>query len=282
MMKRYYFLTKPGIIYGNSLSVIAGFFLASHGSFNPLLFVTTLLGIGFVMASGCVFNNYIDRGIDEKMERTKRRALVTKSIPVSHAMIFGTILGLSGFGLLYNFTNLLTTFIAGIGFFFYVVVYGIAKRKSVHGTIVGSISGAVPPVVGYVAVSNNLDLAALFLFLLLVVWQMPHFYAIALFRMKDYRDAGIPVLPIVKGIQQTKIQIIHYIITLIIITPLLTFFGYTGYPYAIVAVTLCVIWIGIGIQGFKTQDTVMWAKKMFRFSLIVLLVLCGMISVNAV
>jgi heme o synthase len=282
MIKQYYYLTKPGIIYGNSLSVIAGLFLASHGSFTPLLFLATLLGLAFVMGSGCVFNNYIDRGLDEKMDRTKKRALVTKKIPVKNALIFGTILGLLGFGLLYYFTNLLTTFIALTGFIFYVVVYGIAKRTTVHGTVIGSISGAVPPVVGYVAVTNNLDTAAMLLFLILVVWQMPHFYAIAIFRMKDYQSAGIPVLPIVKGIKHTKIQMLVYILALTLIAPLLTFLGYTGYTYLAVVLTLTLIWFCMGITGFKTQDNILWAKKMFRFSLIVLLTICFVISVNSV
>ncbi len=282
MIKSYYYLTKPGIIYGNSLSVIAGFFLASGRVFNPIIFLATLFGLGFVMASACVFNNYIDREIDEKMERTKKRALVTKKIPVKNALIFGTILGLLGFGLLYLFTNLLTTFIAFIGFFFYVIVYTFSKRVTVYGTLIGSISGATPPVVGYVAVTNHIDTAALLLFLILVVWQMPHFYAIAIFRIKDYASAAIPVLPIVKGVKHTKIQMMLYILALIIIAPFLTFFDYTGYAYMVVVVALGLAWLGMGISGFKTQDNVLWAKKMFRFSLIVLLVFCFMISVNSV
>lgn len=281
VIKPYYYLTKPGIVYGNWLSVIAGFFLASRGSFNPLLFITTLLGIGFVMASGCVFNNYIDRDIDEKMDRTKRRALVTKKIPVRNALIFGTILGILGFGLLYFFTNLLTTFIAFIGFFFYVIVYTFSKRKTVYGTLLGSISGAVPPVVGYTAVTNNFDAAALLLFMLLVIWQMPHFYAIAIFRLQDYKEAGIPVLPVKRGINFTKIEIVGYIILFTLTIPFLTLLGYTGYVYLVVMLLLSFMWLVKGITGFRTKDTTLWARSLFKFSLIVLLALCVMISINS-
>jgi protoheme IX farnesyltransferase len=280
-IKNYYYLTKPGIIYGNLIAVIAGFFLASKGYFNPLLFLATLLGIGLVIGSGCVFNNYIDREIDEKMDRTKKRALVTKKIPVKNALIFGTILGLLGFDLLYFLANPLTAFIAFVGFFFYVVMYSIWKRKSSFGTIVGSISGAVPPVVGYTAVTNNFDIAAFLLFLILVIWQMPHFYAIAIFRIKDYAEAKIPVLPITKGVKHTKIQMLFYIAALICIAPLLTVFGYTGYLYLVVMLLVTCIWLFKAVKGFKTTDNTLWARNLFKFSLIVLLTFCVVVSFNS-
>lgn len=280
MIKNYYLLTKPGIIYGNSLSVIAGFLLASKGIFEPSLFVATLIGISLVIASGCAINNYIDRDIDQKMERTRNRALVKKRIPVRDALIFASLLAFFGFGTLYNFTNSLATFIAFIGFFFYVVMYTFFKRQSVHGTVIGSISGAVPPVVGYTAVTNNFDVAALLLFILLVLWQMPHFYSIALFRLKDYTATGLPILPVVKGTHVTKIYIICYIIAFIITIPLLTYFNYTGRIYLILMLLLSFSWLLLGIIGFRAKDVTMWAKKMFRFSLVVLLALCVMISIG--
>ena len=206
MIKAYYLLAKPGIIYGNALTAIGGYFLAAKGIFDLSLFLSMLFGLSFVIGSACVFNNIMDQGIDSKMARTKKRALVTKTIPEFHAVVYGSILGILGFLLLLCNTNVLTALIAFIGFIFYVIVYGIFKRKSVHGTVIGSISGAVPPVVGYCAVTNNLDLGAFLLFIILVIWQMPHFYAIAIFRRDDYVAASIPVLPIKKGLFQTKIQ----------------------------------------------------------------------------
>jgi protoheme IX farnesyltransferase len=280
MIKSYYYLTKPGIIYANVMSAIAGFFLASKMHVDLILLLAMSVGLALVIASGCVFNNYIDRRIDEKMERTRSRALVKKTIPARDALLFGALLAFFGFGTLYNFTNSLATFVSLIGFFFYVVMYTIFKRKSVHGTVVGSISGAVPPVVGYTAVTNNFDIAALLLFILLALWQMPHFYSIALFRLKDYAATGLPILPVVKGIHTTKIYIISYIVAFIVTIPLLTYFMYTGYIYLAVVVTLSVAWLTIGIRGFKTQDTTVWAKKMFKFSLVVLLALCVMISIG--
>lgn len=280
ILNRYYLLTKPGIIYGNSLSVIAGFFLASRGSFNLLLFLATLIGLGLVMASGCVFNNYIDRDIDEKMERTKKRALVTKKVSVKNALIFGAILGLLGFGLLYFLTNVLTSFIAFLGFFFYVIVYTFSKRKTVYSTLLGSISGAVPPVVGYTAVTNHFDFAALLLFMILVIWQMPHFYAIAIFRMKEYAAAGIPVLPIEKGIPMTKVHMLVYIFAFVVVTALFSFYGYTGTIFLICMTILGFIWLGLAIRGFTTANTIQWARQLFFFSLIILLAVSLLLSID--
>jgi protoheme IX farnesyltransferase len=279
-IQNYYRLTKPGIIYGNAIAAIAGFLLASRGHFNPVLFLAALVGLSLVIGSGCVVNNYIDRTIDEKMARTKKRALVTKIIPPRNALIFATILGLLGFFVLFQFTNLLTTFIAFVGYFFYVVLYSIWKRKSIHGTVVGSVSGAVPPVVGYCAVTNHFDAAALLLFLILVFWQMPHFYAIAIFRMKDYAAARIPVLPVKKGIAQTKLQIILYIVAFIIATALLTVYHYTGYSYLVVVLIVGFIWLWMGFKGYNTGDAVKWSRKMFFFSLVILLVWSGIVSLS--
>lgn len=280
MFRSYYFLTKPGIVYGNALSAVAGFFLATKSTFNPLLFIATLLGISLVIASACVFNNYLDRDIDAKMERTKRRALVAKSIRVRNAMIFGIVLGILGVLVLFLFTNLLTLFVGVIGFIFYVLVYGYAKRKSVHGTLIGSISGSMPLVGGYTAVADHIDSGTIILFFIMAAWQMPHFYAIAIYRLHDYQKAHIPVLPAVKGIQQTRIQIILYIIIFFVMSLLLTFFHYTGYIYALIMFSVCSYWLWLAFHNHGTGDTTEWAKGVFRFSLIVLLTFCFLLIIN--
>lgn len=280
-LKDYYQLTKPGIIRGNAITAAAGFFLASAGSINFAAFGAMLAGIILVMASGCVFNNYMDRGIDKKMQRTKKRALVTGSIPARNALIFASLMGILGTWLLAIYVNLLTASIGVFGLFAYVILYGIAKRKSVHGTAVGSISGAVPPVVGYVAVTNQLDMVALLLFVILVCWQMPHFYAIAIFRMKEYASAGIPVLPIKKGLYATKVQIILYIIAFTAASCSLAALGYTSYTYLVVMAVLSIAWLRLALKGFETKDDNKWARKVFGLSLIVLLVFSSLISLDS-
>lgn len=277
----YYRLTKPGIIRGNTITATAGFLLAAKGGVEIGLFWAMLGGLSLIVASACVFNNYIDRGIDKKMQRTRGRALVQGDISGTNALIYATALGGTGTFLLATYTNLLTLYLALFGFFAYVVLYGLAKRHTVHGTVVGSISGAIPPVVGYAAVSGSLDTAALILFLILIFWQMPHFYAIAIYRQKDYKAAKIPVLPIVDGHLATKNQMLIYIVAFTITASLLTAFGYSSYLYLFVVLGLGGRWFWLGLTGFKTRDDDKWAKQMFGFSLIVISLLCTTLAIDS-
>jgi protoheme IX farnesyltransferase len=280
LFKTYYQLTKPGIIYGNALVAIAGFMMATKGHIHFWLLLSMLAGTSLVIASACVFNNYIDRGIDEKMAPTKKRALVTGSVSGVSAMVYAVILGLLGFIILVLYTNLLTAAIGLTGMFFYVVVYGAAKRKTIHGTLVGSISGALPPVAGYTAVTNRLDTGALLLFIILVCWQMPHFYGIAMYRFKDYKAAGVPVWPVIKGMPSTKLQILLYATAFTIAAVMFTVFDYEGYSFLIVMVLVGLYWLYRGIRGFKATDDKLWGRKMFLLSLVIILVLSIMLSVG--
>jgi protoheme IX farnesyltransferase len=268
--KAYYSLTKPGIIMGNAITAAAGFALASRGQIDSGLFFATLLGISLIIASACVCNNYIDRNADEKMQRTKNRALALGVISVQSALTFAIILGMLGALVLSLYTNLLTVAIALVGFFVYVVLYSFSKYHSVHGTLIGSIAGAVPPVVGYCAVSNRLDAGALILFAMIALWQMPHFFAIAIYRLEDYIAASIPVLPIKKGMLTTKIHMLLYIIAFIGASLMLFAGNYVGYAYLIVATLLGLTWAGLCIKGLKCDNDTLWARQMFLFSLIII------------
>ena len=283
MFKEYYRLTKPGIIYGNSINAAMGFAFASvlAWAFDLWLLLAVLGGTALVIASGCVFNNYIDRGIDQHMKRTQKRALVRGRVSGRNALIYATLLGIAGFTTLALWTNWLTVLIGVIGYIDYIVLYGYFKRKSVHGTLVGAISGAMPPVAGYCAVTGQFDTAALLLFLILAAWQMPHFYAIAMYRQKDYAAAGIPVLPVAKNTQQTKIQIFVYVCLFILATILMSTFGYTGLIYLGVMTVLGAYWLQLAVQGFSAPDEIKWARKMFFFSLIVTLVVAVMLPLGA-
>ncbi len=145
MFKQYLQVTKPGIIFGNLISVIGGFLLASKGSIDYPLFIYTLVGVSLVVASGCVFNNYIDRDIDRKMERTKNRVLVKGLISPAVSLVYATLLGIAGFMLLWFGANPLACWLGVMGFVVYVGVYSLyMKRHSVYGTLIGSLSGAAP------------------------------------------------------------------------------------------------------------------------------------------
>lgn len=235
-----------------------------------------------MIASACVFNNYIDRDIDKLMARTKMRALAKGSVSGRSAIIYASLLGVAGFLVLAVYTNWLTVFLGILALVVYVVIYGFTKRRSVHGTLVGSISGALPLVAGYCAVNGRFDTAAVILFFILVFWQMPHFYAIAVYRFSDYKAAKMPVLPVKKGIPAAKKQIIFYILAFIASAAGLSLFGYTGYTYLAVMLVLGLMWLKLAIKGFGAADDRVWARQLFRFSLVVLVVLSVFISFGGV
>jgi protoheme IX farnesyltransferase len=279
MLRHYLQLTKPGIIFGNLITVTGGFFLASKGHFDLALYLAVALGVSLIVASGCVFNNVIDRDIDIKMERTKNRALVIGLISPVHALIYASILGIVGLVLLYSISNQLAALLVVIGFIVYVGFYSLyLKRHSVYGTLIGSISGAMPPVIGYCAVSNQFDIGAVILLVIFSIWQMPHSYAIAIFRFNDYAAASIPVLPVKDGILKAKKHIVAWIVAFTVATLLLTVMGYTGYYYFVVAAIMGVYWLYLAIIGFKTTDDTKWAKKLFMVSVIIVTILSILMS----
>lgn len=281
MIKQYLQVTKPGIIFGNLISVIGGFLLASQGSIDYPLFLYTLMGVSLVVASGCVYNNVIDRDIDRKMERTKNRVLVKGLISPKVSLVYATLLGIAGFMMLWFGANPLAMWLAVMGFVVYVGVYSLyMKRKSVYGTLIGSLSGAAPPVIGYCAVTNEFDAGALILLAIFSLWQMPHSYAIAIFRFKDYQAANIPVLPVVKGVPVAKNHITLYIIAFAVATLMLSLGGYAGYKYLIVAAAVSVWWLGMALSGYKTENDRVWARKLFVFSIVAITSLSVMMSVD--
>lgn len=281
-LKRYVQVIKPGIIFGNLISAAGGFLLAAQGQVNWLLMLATLAGLSLVVASGCAINNWIDRDIDGKMQRTRKRVLVTGAMTGKAAMAHGIVLGLAGFAVLWFGTNPLVAGITLFGFVIYVGVYSLyMKRHSVYGTLVGSLSGAVPPVAGYCAVTGRFDSGALILMVMFSLWQMPHSYAIAIFRLQDYQAAGIPVLPVVKGIERAKQQIVLYILAFAVATIMLAVGGYAGYGYLAVACATSLWWLKMALAGYEPRiDERIWARKVFFFSIITITALSVMMAVD--
>ena len=270
MFRRYLSVTKPGIIMGNLISVAGGFLLASRGDIDPWLMVVTLIGLSLVVASGCAINNVIDRDIDVAMARTRTRVTVTGEMSAFAALSHGVLLGVVGFGLLIAYTTQAAVFFAAFGYVIYVGVYSLyMKRNSVYGTFVGSLSGAVPPVVGYCAVTGQFDIGALILLVMFSLWQMPHSYAIAIFRFKDYQAAGIPVLPVAQGIDKAKRHIVLYIAVYALVVMLLPISGYTGAAFMAVACITSFWWLLMALRGYRRNvNLTSWARQVFAFSII--------------
>jgi len=277
----YYQLTKPGVLYGNVLTAVAGFFLAAAGSIDWAVFIAMLVGQTLVIASACVMNNYLDQDIDKIMKRTKKRPSVTGAVGDLQMRVFSAVLGIVGLIILIIGTNWLVVTIGILGWVTYVWLYGaLSKRKSIHGTLVGSISGAMPIAGGYAAVAGTVDLGLIIVFLILFFWQFPEFYSIAVYRKKEYKAAGIPVMTVVKGNNLTIIQIFIYTILYVLSTLALTIAGYTGWIYFLIMLLSGLYWIWLGFQGLKAKDQETWARQMFRFSMIAILLLCVMLSVG--
>lgn len=230
--------------------------------------------MSLVMACGCVINNYVDRDIDQLMERTKNRPLARGEISAKIALPYAALLGIIGLFLLYYFVNPLSMALGLFGLIIYAGIYTLyAKRKSNYGTEIGAISGAMPMVVGYCAATNHFDLGALLLFLILFLWQMPHSYAIAIYRLNDYAAAKIPVLPVQKGIKTTKLFMLIYVGLFLWASLLPAVFAYKGWPYFIAAFLIGIIWLFFAAQGFFTKDDRKWARKMFSISIINIMLL---------
>ncbi|AOA57928.1 heme o synthase [Acinetobacter larvae] len=271
MLKKYLFLTKPGILFGNFVTTLGGFFLAAQGAVEFLLLLYTLLGTTLVVASGCVVNNVIDQDIDSKMQRTQNRALVKKTITPLIALIYAFVLGLVGFGILWFLVNAYAFAFAALGYIVYVVLYSMwSKRSTIHQTLIGSISGASPPVIGYTAVAHQFDIAALLVFLAYALWQMPHSWAIAIYRFEDYKNAGIPILPVARTVLRTKIECLIYVVLFTLVLNGLYCFGYTNILFLITFNALCAYWIYLSLLGFKAENEQLWAKRYFLYSVILI------------
>jgi heme o synthase len=274
-------LAKPGIIFSNSITAFGGFWVASQWNINWLLMIYTMVGTALVMASGCVLNNYLDRDMDTKMARTQERALATGRITPQTVLIYGIILGVLGISILWFLANPIAALLGLIGLFVYVWIYTAwFKRTSVWSTFVGSFSGAMPPVIGYCAVTPELDAGAWILFGILFLWQPPHFWALGIRRMEEYRAAGFPLLPVVRGTFVTKISMIRYVVLLVPVSLLLYFYGYVGNLYFYAATAMGLYWAFLTIKGFKAEDEVQWAKKMFIYSINYLTLLFIIMVIN--
>jgi protoheme IX farnesyltransferase len=269
-------------MYGNILTTVAGFLYAADGTMKWNLFLATIFGSALIISSACVINNYLDQDIDAKMERTKSRPLITGQVSPNGALIFGILLGTSGMSILIAWTNWWVVGVGFIGFITYVWLYGaLGKRRSVHGTLVGSISGAVPIVAGYLAVNPRLDVVAILLFLILFFWQIPEFYSISIYRKREYAEAGVPVSSVIRGISATKRQILVYTILAVASLLALAATPLASLTYLVIMLVFGAYWLQLTAEGLMTKDNDNWSRRNFHFSLVILVVFSLTISINS-
>lgn len=261
---------KTGIIKSNLLAMFAGLTLTLFiNDYSPLEkipeIILAMIGSALVIGAAGAFNNLYDRDIDSIMERTKNRPTVTGALQPKTVLLLAIIMSVVGLVSL-AFTTPLAALFGLLGLFFYVVPYTMwTKRRTIYNTEVGSISGAMPPLIGWAAITTNMMHPALLgLFVIMVLWQMPHFYAIAIRKYDDYKAANVPMLPVVKGFKRTYIQTNIYLIALIAASFLFITFSI---GIMLVALILSIAWLILSIVGYKKMTTKKWATTMFIFSL---------------
>jgi heme o synthase len=267
-------LTKPRIISLLLVTTVAPMFITPAGLPPVSLVLWVILG-GYLMAGGAnVINMWFDRDIDSKMSRTRSRPIPAGRIAAGAGLAFGIGLGLLAFAVLWYRVNPLSAWLALGGLLFYVFVYTIwLKRSSPQNIVIGGAAGAFPPLVGWVAMTGHLDLAAIYLFAIVFYWTPPHFWALALIKQAEYAKAGVPMLPVVRGEQRTKFEMLAYTLILLPLTLMPAVFGALGAFYGLAAALLGarLLWYCIRLLRERTITPVAW--RMYRYSLLYLALL---------
>ncbi|MCW5197147.1 heme o synthase [Buchnera aphidicola] len=271
-MKNYFLSIKPGIVIANLISVLGGFcFFSSYVYINIYVLFYVVFGTGLVIASGCLFNNIIDTDIDKYMIRTRSRILLQSSIPILYFKIYGILLLLLGFSILFIKVNILSSLLSIMGFCIYVFIYSLyMKRKTIYSTIVGSLSGAIPPLVGYCSVSNSIDVKSILLFTVFILWQIPHSYSIYILYYEDYKKAKIPVFSVKKGIEKTIKEIIFYILLFSLVICLFYNFQYVNFKFIMVLSLLNIFWLCISFLCYFFKNCKFFFRLLFYFSILII------------
>ncbi len=292
-IRAYIALTKPRIIELLLVTTVPAMVLATRAvpgiQFPHWAWLTVWTLIGGTLAAGSAnaINCYLDRDIDELMVRTRRRPLPAHQVDPERAVVFGLVLGLVSFVVLAWFVNLLSAFLALLAIAFYVVIYTIVmKRSSSQNIVIGGAAGALPPVIGWAAVTGNVGVPALLLFALVFYWTPPHFWALSLRIRKDYAAAGVPMLPVVRGIPETTRQIALYTILMVAISLVLWAVARMGWIYLIAAVVLGAMFLRqayrLWRQGSSEEASTAGAIRLYKYSISYLTLLFAAIALDAV
>lgn len=265
------------MVYGNMLPAIAGYAIASHGIIEPIKMIGSLAGLLLVMGSSCIINNIRDSHMDRMMQRTSRRATATGAAPYNQALMVALVLVMIGLISLYSSAHWIAVLCVLLGWILYAGVYTSLKPRSVYATLVGSVPGAIPPVVGYTAVYGRVDIVTIMLFIMLITWQMVHFYAIAIRCRHDYQKAKIPVYSIVYGIPATvqamRIYGLLYSTCAILLAGILSLSSV--WLVLIVIVHLGLLYVLFGSSSRSSE----WAKRTFVISITGLTLWCVVTTV---
>ncbi len=274
LWRDYWELCKPKVVALMLLTAAIGMLLASPPDVFPwqaLIFGT--LGIACSAGSAAAINHLVERRIDIHMHRTKHRPIASGRVGPVQAMWFSLLLGAFGLSILVLFVNVLTAWLTLISLVGYALIYTIfLKRATPQNIVIGGAAGAAPPLLGWTAVTGQLDPAGLLLVLIIFTWTPPHFWALAIYRQEEYAKANLPMLPVTHGIAFTKFCIVLYIVLLIASTILPYLIGMSGLTYLVLALGLGLHFLYYGIRLYRSEDPKI-ALHTFAFSIIYLMVL---------
>ena len=259
------------------LTAVVGMFLAVPAPYFPDLILVALasLGIGLASASAAVFNHIVDEQIDIQMSRTNQRPLPQGKVSRNQALVWGVFLGVIGLGILQLFVNTITMVLTFISLIGYAVIYTMyLKRATPQNIVIGGAAGAAPPILGWTSIAGTQNIEyALLLFLIVFVWTPPHFWALAIFRVEEYRKVDVPMLPVTHGLAYTRVQILFYTILLILVTLLPYLSGMSGLIYLASALILGFIFLAYAIKIYKNpgDNRIAWRTFMFSVNYLMLL-----------
>ncbi len=278
----YITLTKPPIIMLLLVTAAGGMFLAAEGLPSPVALGLVWLGGALAAGGANAINHYLDRDIDERMSRTRLRPVADNRIAPSRALIFGVTLNLFAFVVLFTWINLLAAALTLAATLFYVFVYTRwLKRTTPQNIVIGGAAGAIPPMVGWAAVTGEIGLPAVYLFAIVFFWTPPHFWALSLLIKDDYADAGIPMLPVVTTSEHTTLQIFLYTLALTGLTVMFALTSAVGLVYLVSVIVLGLLFIGMAwrlMRRYSRND----AKKVYLYSLLYLALLFVAVMVDSI
>ncbi|MGB7183150.1 MAG: heme o synthase [Burkholderiaceae bacterium] len=274
-IRQYLELTKPRVVLLAVFCALIGMLLAADGQVSWRVLVFGNLGIGLLASAGFTINCLVERGIDARMARTRARPMARGEVSISGALLFAAVIGSAGATMLYQQVNPLTMWLTVATFVAYAIVYTLVlKPATPQNIVIGGASGAMPPVLGWAAVANAVPIEAWVLFLIIFVWTPPHFWALALYRVEDYRRSGLPMLPVTHGSRYTRLNILLYTVLLLATTMLPFLLRMSGAFYVVCALVLGFIFIGYAIALWR-QYSDQLARKTFGFSIFYLGALFG-------
>ena len=266
-------LCKPKVVALMLLTVLVGMYLATPGFIPLTTVIAAVLGIGLCAASAAAINHLLDKRIDAIMARTKKRPIAHGRITVKQAFYFALLIGTVGIFVLSQFVNNLTAMLTFLTLIGYAGIYtGYLKRATPQNIVIGGLAGAAPPLLGWTAVTNQLDPEALLLVLIIFTWTPPHFWALAIYRFNDYKHAEIPMLPVTHGIRYTKLNILLYTILLLVVSVLPFAVGMSGLFYLSGALILGLRFLYWAIRLYKSEKNTV-AMHTFRYSIVYLMLL---------